>query len=62
MSIASHLSALEQKHRALEQEIEDELTHPAADDARIRELKRQKLKLKDQINRLKSESVGETLH
>ena len=62
MSIASHLSALEQKHQALEQEIEDELSHPSADEARVQELKRQKLKLKDEITRLRTNSAGETLH
>jgi hypothetical protein len=62
MSIASHLSALEQKHQALEQEIEDELSHPSADEARLQELKRQKLKLKDEITRLRTNSAGETLH
>ena len=62
MSLTSHLSALEQKHKALERQIEDELSHPAADDTRLRLLKRQKLKLKDEINRLKTNSAGETLH
>jgi hypothetical protein len=62
MSMASHLSALEQKHRSLEQQLEDELSRPSADDIRIRELKRQKLKLKDEINRLRSAPAGETIH
>jgi hypothetical protein len=62
MSMASHLSALEQKHRSLEQQLEDELSRPSADDIRIRELKRQKLKLKDEINRLRAAPPGETLH
>ncbi len=62
MSMASHLSALEQKHQALEREIQDELSHPAADDVRVAELKRQKLKLKDQINRLRTSPASKTLH
>jgi hypothetical protein len=62
MSITAHLSALEQKHQALEQEIENELSRPSADDVRVQELKRQKLKLKDEITRLKTNSAGNTLH
>lgn len=62
MSMASHLSALEQKHKSLEQQLEDELSRPSADDIRVRELKRQKLKLKDEINRLRSAPAGETIH
>ena len=62
MSMASHLSALEQKHKALERQIEDELSRPSADEIRVRQLKRQKLKLKDEITRLKTNSAGQTLH
>ena len=62
MSMASHLSALEQKHKTLERQIEDELSRPSADEIRLAELKRQKLKLKDEIARLKSAPPGETLH
>ncbi len=62
MSIASHLSALAQKHKALERQIEDEISRPSADEARIGELKRQKLKLKDEITRLRTMPAGETIH
>ncbi len=62
MSMTSHLSALEQKHKALERQIEDELSHPAADDVRVQQLKRQKLRLKDEINRLRKNAAGDTLH
>jgi hypothetical protein len=62
MSIASHLSALVNKHKTLERQIEDELAHPSADEIRVAELKRQKLKLKDEITRLKTAPAGETLH
>ncbi len=62
MSMASYLTALEQKHQALERQIEDELSHPAADEARVRDLKRKKLKLKEEITRLKMAPEGATLH
>ena len=53
MSMQSHLAELEKKHQALEQEINDCLTHPAVDDLRIVELKRKKLQVKDEIERLR---------
>jgi len=53
MSMQSHLAELEKKHQALEQEITDCLTHPAVDDLKIVELKRKKLLVKDEIERLR---------
>jgi hypothetical protein len=57
MAIESHLAELEKRHQALEQEINEALTHPSADDLRIAELKRRKLLVKDEIVRLKQETV-----
>lgn len=57
MSIQAHLVELEKRHRALEDEISEALTHPATDDLKIRELKRQKLHVKDEIARLQGASV-----
>ena len=51
MSIQSHLEVLKRRHAAIEQEINRELSHPAADPLRLAELKRKKLLLKDQITR-----------
>ena len=53
MSMQSHLAELEKKHQALDNEIHDCLTHPAVDDLRLLELKRRKLHLKDEIERLR---------
>jgi len=53
MSIESHLNELERKHRTLEAELNDALAHPSVDDLKIVELKRRKLQLKDEINRIK---------
>jgi len=53
MSMQSHLTELEKKHQALESEINDCLTHPAIDDLKVVELKRRKLHLKDEIERLR---------
>lgn len=53
MSMQSHLTELEKRHRALEDELNDCLMHPATDDLRIVELKRRKLQVKDEIERLR---------
>ena len=53
MSMQSHLAKLEKRHQALEDEINDCLMHPATDDLRIVELKRRKLLVKDEIERLR---------
>ena len=53
MSMQSHLAELEKRHRLLEDEINEMLTHPAADDLKIIELKRRKLQVKDEISKLR---------
>ena len=59
MSMQSHLSELEKKHQALEEQINDCLVHPATDDWKVVELKRRKLHVKDEIERLRH---GESVH
>jgi hypothetical protein len=61
MAIQAHLVELERKHRVLEHELHEALLHPSTDDLRIAELKRRKLMVKDEIERLKHTSE-ETLH
>jgi hypothetical protein len=58
MSLQSHLSELTAKHKALELQIEEELSHLSSDDLAIAELKRKKLKLKDEISRLEAQIRG----
>ncbi len=53
MSISTHLAELEQRHRALEDEISEALAHPSCDGLLIAELKRRKLQVKDEIARLR---------
>jgi len=52
MSIEGRIAELERKHKALETALEAEEKHPAADDAKISEMKREKLKIKEEIARL----------
>jgi hypothetical protein len=57
MAIESHLAELEKRHRALEQEIAEALTHPSADNLQIVELKRKKLHVKDEMARLRQDAL-----
>lgn len=57
MSVETHLSELERRHHALDIEIEEALNHPSIDTVALSELKRRKLLLKDEIARLKGESL-----
>jgi len=57
MTALSHLSALEKRHEQLEQQINQELQHPSHDDLKVRQLKRKKLELKDEISRLQRVST-----
>ncbi|MGQ3672266.1 YdcH family protein [Xanthobacter sp. TB0136] len=52
MSIQSHLQELKRRHAAIEQELGQEQSRPAANQARVAELKRKKLALKEQITKL----------
>lgn len=54
MSVSSHVSALQKKHATLSQTIESEQRSLASDDLQITEMKREKLRLKEEIGRLSS--------
>jgi hypothetical protein len=55
MTMQAHLAELERRHRALEDEIAEAMTHPSTDGLKIVELKRRKLLVKDQIERFRVE-------
>ena len=57
MTKQAHISELEQQHKALEDEIAEALLHSSTDDLKIVELKRRKLHLKDEIERLRNEAA-----
>ena len=54
MTLQAHLSELASKHKALETELADAIAHPASTDQEIAEIKRRKLKIKDEITRLEA--------
>ena len=62
MSLESHLVELERRHQAIDQAIAIEKTHPGADDLKLIELKRKKLLLKDEIEKLRQEKTPATTH
>ena len=53
MSIEKHLAALEAKHAALDVALEEEGARPLPDQTKISELKKQKLKIKEEIAEIK---------
>jgi hypothetical protein len=57
MSIEAHLAELQRRHRALEAELNDARAHPSIDDLKIVELKRRKLLVKDEMARLRQDSL-----
>jgi hypothetical protein len=54
MTTQANLAELERRHRALEDEIADAMSHPSCDGLKIAELKRHKLLVKDEIERLRA--------
>ncbi|GMM93460.1 YdcH family protein [Qipengyuania sp. MTN3-11] len=47
---SSHVEALQTKHAGLEAKLRQEQARPAPDDAVIRQIKRQKLKIKEELS------------
>ncbi len=62
MSLQNHLTELERRHQVLDREIEAEIVHPATSDLKVTELKRKKLLLKDEIEKLRGSLKTTSLH
>ena len=54
MALQGHIQELSEKHRKLEELIETEMTHPDWNEVRVAALKKQKLRIKDELERLRS--------
>jgi len=54
MSQEARVRELSERHKRLEAAIAAELKHPAGDDLRVHELKRKKLRIKDEIAQLRT--------
>ncbi len=57
MTTEGHIAALERRHRELERQIEDEMGHISHDDMVIAALKRKKLEIKDELQKLQSQAA-----
>ena len=56
MAIEARIRELDARHRSLEELIESEISHLSSDDLRVRELKRQKLRLKEEVEALRAQA------
>lgn len=52
MTLEAHIEELSSRHRELERQIKEAVGSPATDDLTIAELKRQKLRIKEEILKL----------
>ena len=59
MALSAHLAELSERHKVLEKKLEEAMSHPSVDTLELSQLKREKLKLKDEITRLQR---NETRH
>jgi len=55
MTVVEHVEALRAKHIALKDAVDEENQRPHPDEFRIAELKREKLRIKDEISKLRGE-------
>lgn len=58
MALDAHIEELSGKHRALDRQIQEEISKPSSDTLKVAELKRQKLLLKDRMARLRNSLKG----
>ncbi len=54
MTTEGHIAALERRHRELDKQIDNEMSHLAQDDMIIAALKRKKLEIKDELAKLRA--------
>lgn len=54
MTLGSHLEELRKKHQSLSEKVEEAQRSPGTNDLQIQELKKKKLVLKEEIERLAS--------
>lgn len=55
MSLTSHLQELRRRHQALADKVEEAQRAPGVNDLTVADLKKQKLRLKEEITRLAAE-------
>jgi hypothetical protein len=55
MTIDARIRELGNRHKSLEEIIRQELTHPSTDPLKVRDLKRRKLRIKEEIEGLSAQ-------
>lgn len=58
MAVDAHVEALQRRHAALDEEIRELVATRRADDSRLTTLKREKLRIKDEIHRLTNHAAA----
>ena len=56
MAVESHMTEVADKHRKIQELIEAEMAHSGWDEMRVASLKKEKLRLKDELERLRTGS------
>jgi hypothetical protein len=54
MALQGHINHLSNQHKKIEDIIENEMSNPDWDEIRVAALKKQKLRIKDELERLRS--------
>ena len=54
MALQGHINHLSNQHKKIENIIQSEMTKPDWDEARVAALKKQKLRIKDELERLRA--------
>ncbi len=57
MAVEARIRELGSRHQNLDRMIQDEVSRPGTDDVKLKELKRKKLKLKEEMEALRSQSA-----
>ncbi|MEO1649621.1 MAG: DUF465 domain-containing protein [Pseudomonadota bacterium] len=57
MALEAHMDGLTVRHRKLDEQIEEVRSHPSSDPLELARLKREKLRIKDALNRLQTENT-----
>lgn len=47
---SSHVNALQQKHEGLDRKLKDEMNRPFPDSAKLQAIKKQKLRIKEELS------------
>ena len=55
MAVEGHIRELADRHQKLQEQIEAEMAHSSWDELRVAALKKEKLRLKDELERLRAQ-------